>query len=210
MIQRGEGVKRLLFDTAFANLGEGDLHIYSIEEEDRFIATQILMSFSGSEYHVGVGAFQFKDEHDHWHLANFANYELWSVGDNGIREELIASTVKVSFCIWDYGEYSEGNFDLPNDDLITNERQYPRCEHEEQGLSIGWFDLYDPFTGGQTIDILDVPDGVYILRTLINVNEEIFELDYENNESSLYIEIIGNTAFILQRPDAMIKILRRG
>lgn len=46
VIQRGEGVKRLLFDTAFANLGEGDLHIYSTEEDDRFLATQILMSSS--------------------------------------------------------------------------------------------------------------------------------------------------------------------
>lgn len=122
---------------------------------------------------------------------------------------MISSTVKVSFCIWDYGEYSEVNFDLLNDDLILNERQYPKCEHEEQGLSIGWFDLYDPFTGGQTIDILDVPDGVYILRTLINVNEEIFELEYENNESSIYIEIIGNAAVLLDRPDALLKILRR-
>jgi hypothetical protein len=209
VIQRGEGVKRLLFDTAFANIGVGNLHIYSTEEEDRFSATQILSSTEGSEYHVSVGDFQFKDDHDHWHLANFANYELWSIGKNGIRDDLIASTVKVSFCIWDYGEYSDGNFNLVSDKLIPKERQYPKCEHEEQGLTIGWFDLYDPFTGGQTIDILDVPDGVYILRTLINVNKEIFELGYENNESSIYIEIIGNAAFILKQPDAMMKILRR-
>lgn len=209
VIQRGEGVKRLLFDTAFANLGIGDLHFYSTEEEDRFSATQILTSASGSEYHVAVGDFQFKDEHDHWHLANFANYELWSVGDNGIRDDLVATSVKVSFCIWDYGEYTEGNFDLAIGDLTPGERQYPRCEHKEQGLTVGWFDLYDPFTAGQTIDILDVPNGVYILRTLINVNREIFELEHKNNESSIYIEIIDNAAFILNRTDAILKILRR-
>jgi len=209
VIQRGQGIKRLLFDTAFANMGDGDLHFYSTEEEDRFTATQIINSSSGSEYHVSVGDFQFKDEHDHWHLANFANYELWSVGDNGVRDELVASSVKVSFCIWDYGEYTEGNFDLPGDDLLPKARQYPRCEHEEQGLTVGWFDLYDPFTAGQTIDILDVPNGVYILRTLINVNQDIFEIGHENNESSIYVEIIDNAAFILQQPDAMMKILRR-
>jgi len=59
VIQRGEGVKRLLFDTAFANIGEGDLHMYSTEDEDRYSATQILTSSSGSEYHVSVGEFQF-------------------------------------------------------------------------------------------------------------------------------------------------------
>jgi hypothetical protein len=208
VIQRGEGVKRLLFDTAFANLGIGDLHVYSTEEVDRFTATQIIKSSSGSEYHVSVGDFQFKNEHDHWHLANFANYELWSVGDNGIRDELVASSVKVSFCIWDYGEYTEGDFDLTGDDLTPKARQYPECEHEEQGLTVGWFDLYDPFTAGQTIDILNVPDGVYILRTLINVNEEILELEKSNNESKIFIEIIGNAAFILKQPDAMMKILR--
>jgi hypothetical protein len=209
VIQRGEGIKRLHFDTAFANLGDGDLHIYSTEEEDRFLATQILTSTSGSEYHVGVGKFQYKDEHEHWHLANFANYELWSVGDNGVRDVLVSSSVKVSFCIWDYGIYPEGNFNVQEDEITPEERQYPRCEHEEQGLTVGWFDLYDPFTAGQTIDILDVPNGVYILRTLINVNRDVYELEHENNESSIFIEIIDNAAFILDQPDAMLKILRR-
>lgn len=209
VIQRGAGIKRPLFNTAFANLGVGDLHFYSTEEESRLIATQIITSTSASEYHVSIGDFQFKDKHDLWHLTNFANYELWSVGSNGMRDDLAASVVKVSFCIWDYGEHSERNFNLPCGDLIPKKRQYPMGEHEEQGQTVGWFDLYDPFTAGQTINILDVPDGIYILRTLINVNKEIFELGHENNELSIYIEIIGNAAFILKQPDAMMKILRR-
>lgn len=122
---------------------------------------------------------------------------------------MVAASVKVSFCIWDYGEYTEGNFDLSSDELIPKERQYPRCEHEEQGLTVGWYDLYDPFTAGQIIDILDVPDGVYILRSLINVNREVFETGFENNESNIFIEINGNAAFILKQADAMLKILRR-
>lgn len=95
-IERGDDVKNLLLDTAFANIGEGDLHLYGTEQEDRFFATQILMSSTGNEYHDIVGDFLFKDEHDHWHLENFANYELWSVGSHAARDELVASTVKVS------------------------------------------------------------------------------------------------------------------
>lgn len=208
VIRYSPTVKELLFDTAFANLGEGDLHLYSTEEEDRFLATQILTSQSGDEYHTSVGDFQYKDEHDHWHLANFANYELWGTDEFGVRDELAASSVKVSFCIWDYGVLSEGNFNLIEQEFKPQDRQYPECNYDQQGLTVGWYDLYDPFTPGQSINILEVPDGIYILRTIINVNQEVFEISYDNNESSIYIEIIGNAAKILNRSDAIFSILR--
>jgi len=94
-IETGEDRKNLRFDTAFANLGEGDLSLYSTDKVEDFIATQILETEPGQEYHVSNGKFEYEDDHEHWHLANFANYELWSFDDDGERDELLSSNVKI-------------------------------------------------------------------------------------------------------------------
>lgn len=199
-IETGEDRKNLRFDTTFANLGEGDLRIYSTEKEEGFVASQILETEPGQEYHVNIGKFEYKDEHEHWHLANFANYELWNFGEDGERDELLSSNVKISFCIWDYGEFPEGNFDVPIDIVDTQARQFPECNYELQGLTVGWYDKYEAFTQGQSIDIREIPDGQYMLRTIINVEEDVYESSYENNESFIYIEIEENSVSIIDLP----------
>ena len=198
VILTGENTRNLQFNTAFANLGEGDLYLYSIYKDDGYNATQVLYTSTGQEYNVNIGEFQYKEEHEHWHLENFANYELWSYDDNGERDELLSSTIKVSFCIWDFGEYTEYNFDALSEEIQVKERQFPECNYDFQGLTVGWYDEYDAFTFGQSIDILNIPDGKYILRTTINVDRDVIESNYDNNESNIYIEIYRNTVTILE------------
>jgi len=181
-------------------LGEGDLNLIGVNENNGHNAIQVLKTSTGQEYNVNIGEFQLDDEHNHWHLDNFANYELWSINDKGEKENLLANSVKVSFCIWDYKEYTEDFFDDLAMDILPKDRQFPECNYDFQGLTVGWFDEYDAFTFGQSIDILDIPDGKYILRTTINMDRDVIESNYDNNETNIYIEILGKLAKIIEMP----------
>ena len=106
-----------------------------------------------------AGYFEFHASHKHWHVNDFAAYELRK--DDPFTGELMAKSDKVSFCLAD----------------ITQLRGYrgPRqvfadCTKQEsvQGISVGFADVYDSYLPDQWIDLdLDgntpVPAGTYFL-----------------------------------------------
>ncbi len=49
----------------------------------------------------GFGVFQFHDLHNHWHLDDFAIYEVWALDDEGEPDHVAATGGKVSYCVQD-------------------------------------------------------------------------------------------------------------
>lgn len=182
------GKKWLRFDTTFSNIGDGPMELVGEHDLDKgkTIATQRIKKKDGSVHEQVIGAFVYHPTHDHWHVDRYGQFQIYTYGLNGERRELLAQTDKFSFCLWD-----EHPFDLnmPN---APKTRQYPRCPENIQGNSVGWGDTYSASTPGQEIDITNIPDGNYLVRSVVNADNTIIEKDYLNNEAILYVKISGN------------------
>jgi hypothetical protein len=72
--------------------------------------------------------------------------------------------------------------------------------NNKQGNSVGWGDTYPAYLEGQELDITNVGDGKYMVRSSVNADKNIIESDYSNNGASLYIEIKGNNLEIIDDP----------
>lgn len=101
--------------------------------------------------------------HMHYHYLDFADYAL--VDTNGT---VVAVGHKQSFCLRDDLEATPGapavGFDCNN-----------------QGLSVGWADVYSNLLDCQFIDITGIAPGAYQLRIEVNPTRRIAELNYDNN-----------------------------
>ncbi len=185
----------LRFETSFANVGEADLRLFGKRDPERGVVTaiQTVVTTGGEERSEEIGEFVFHPDHTHWHVENFAQYELWSYAE-GEEEELLVSEEKVGFCMFDYEPY---DLTLPN---APQERQFEfeDCDEGIQGLSVGWVDTYLADREGQALGITGLPNGRYQLRMIANPAGYMLESSYDNNGSVTVIEISGSVVRILE------------
>lgn len=183
--QRPSGDRRLKFTTTIWNAGPGPVEVRGHQDTatNEPAVQQVLHAQDGSTVPGDfVGTFQFDHRHGHLHLAGFARYELWSVGE-GQLTELVAQNEKVGFCLMDNIVVDEG---------MAGEPVYPiDCEAEVQGISPGYGDVYVAQLYEQDIVISGLPDGRYALVNVANPERDILEADYENNVQTVYLTISG-------------------
>ena len=72
---------------------------------------------------------------------------------------------------------------------VSTQWQYD-CAH--QGVSVGWMDIYDEHITCQYVDITDFEAGIYTLKTILNPNNVVAELDTSNNEANATFEYNGD------------------
>lgn len=122
---------------------------------------------------LGVAAnqpdiFHYSECHDHHHFDDFADYELRDAAG------VVASGYKPGFCLLD--SYS---FAWPS--------EFPTYDCANQGISVGFGDIYEDVLPCQWIDVTDVPPGDYTLRAALNQTRAdaalpmLVERDYGNN-----------------------------
>jgi hypothetical protein len=114
--------------------------------------------------------FEFSPCHGHYHLNGLLNYELVSV--TGDTPPQVGNRVlvgrKQGFCLEDSEQQLSGQpwqFDCNN-----------------QGITVGWADIYSDNLECQWLDITGVPDGLYWLRLTVNPEKKFPESNYGNNE----------------------------
>jgi len=177
--------KLLRFNFSTPNLGPGDLYI-------------------GSPWpHIAAndGWFEYPTCHGHPHFKEYADYRLWTVdgytawkalrdaNPGVLSRDLLAANPqlagemvagrKFGFCAIDVIQYS-----------TTALAKYTSC-FDNQGISVGWADLYNYRLDGQWIDITDVPGGTYILEGEVNAEHFFAEADYSNNSATAVVKIPG-------------------
>lgn len=113
------------------------------------------------------GLFEFAPCHGHFHYRRYATYELVPVlAGGGLGTPVRAR--KIGFCMQDSEPY------LP--DIPTSAWVYRRCgtpqRSGEQGIAVGWSDVYDKDLDGQFF-LLDEPaapiaPGPHLLRVTVN------------------------------------------
>ena len=202
--------KELRFDYSVVNAGTGVLELTWRSEDcdgdgvvrnDR-TAVQRMFTDSAASSSAGffdrnddtayttrnVGCFVFHPKHHHWHLENFARYELLAWSPSAGRGNVIGTTDKVSFCISDF---VRSNLQLPGS---PSSGYFTTCNRDgDQGLSIGWVDGYNSNLEGQSITLDSSIAGTFCLVQTADPANEIAESDDSNNESSVLVTISGTT-----------------
>ncbi len=113
--------------------------------------------------------FHFSECHQHYHFDGYANYELQDLEGN-----VVAVGHKQAFCLIDWSPWAwpevGGSYNCGN-----------------QGISLGWQDIYGAGLDCQYVDITDVEPGDYMLQIGVNLPlpetavSPIVERDYDNN-----------------------------
>lgn len=179
------GARLIRFGTTVTNLGSGPLEMKgeSDPETGRTQATQRIMRRDG-DGHVErfTGDFVFHPAHDHWHFESFTEFELWTYHPDGTLNRLVATTGKITFCLRDTGRVDPSRSDV-------SPAAYTKCGKSIQGISAGWQDTYGPSVPGQQLDVTNVPDGRYAIRTTVDPENRILEADDDNNSSVAYVQL---------------------
>src|SRR6185436_14378394 len=118
--------------------------------------------------------FVYANCHAHYHFQNYMSYRL-----RNSSGQIAAVGLKVGFCVLDVFRWDSGS--APN--------AFYNCNN--QGIQVGWGDLYDSTLDGQWIDITGLPDGNYTMEMEANPLGIILESDYANNLTTVPISI-GN------------------
>lgn len=125
--------------------------------------------------------FTFSPCHEHHHFDEFARYTLLD-GD-----QVVAAGHKQAFCLLDLQSWA-----WPE---LGDADQTYTCFN--QGISVGWLDIYDRNLDCQWIDVTGVPYGDYTLRIEVNLAPEgktepmLVERDYANNVVEIPVVVDG-------------------
>lgn len=116
--------------------------------------------------------FVFSACHGHYHFAQASLYELLDASD-----QVAATGRKQGFCLEDTN---------PSSPATTWPRRY-NCQN--QGIQVGYADVYPAELDCQWIDVTDLPPGDYVLHVAWNPQHLIPEATTDNNEAFVPVTI---------------------
>lgn len=197
----------LRFTNNIVNIGLGDwwmecdldgeitsenLPAYQVFNDGGNISLNAAPPASDVEGYLGrceIGEFEFHPEHNHWHIAEVADYRLCHKDDFNPLDpahcETEMSAEKVTFCLIDWTKIGDKT------SVSDDSRSFWDCYTGFQGISPGWGDQYHHSLPDQGIDITDAPDGTYYLVTTVN-KDGIFYEENEDNNSSWVKLVLGH------------------
>jgi hypothetical protein len=117
------------------------------------------------------------DSHNHWHLKAAARYSLW----DSTKSFEVAPAMKVGFCAGDV-EWMGG----PGNPYYTYNisgicaQGQPSASSTFMGVTAGWRDRYSASTAFQWVDVSDVQPGTYWIRTEVDPQDFVKEVDEVN------------------------------
>lgn len=194
VVDRERGRSFLRFSNTVANSGSGPLELKgrATPGSVEFQVTQQIFGSNGEVLAEPVlSSIIFHEEHGHWHLDNFARYELWSVGPYGDLLSLLRLSAKISYCMVDTD---------PLDPEADPSPEYPYCGPERQGLSAGWSDEYHANLAGQWVDVSDLSPGMYALRSVADPRNDLVESDEGNNAAHVFVQLEPFSVSIVEAP----------
>ena len=126
---------------------------------------------------VDNACFVWSECHMHYHFQNYATYTLY----DDAQTTVVAVGRKQAFCLEDVVAWSR---DVPPPPVPS----VPfTCSN--QGIHIGYEDIYPADLPCQWIDITGLPSGNYWLVVEVNAEHVISESDYANNTATVPITI---------------------
>lgn len=190
----GTGTDAIRLATTSENHGAGHLELLGFPPTGpEATSAQQCVAWEGRvcEEREQVGTFEWHAEHQHWHLNDYARYDLRALTPAGVPDMspggVLATSGKISFCLLDSGDADSA--EPPADDPFAQTGFYKGCTGLLQGISRGWADTYGSYLDGQQVVIDAIPDGRYALMITVNPERILRESNYDDNTSHAIIEL---------------------
>lgn len=189
-------VRKIRFSTTVANIGEGPLDLAGSFDAASGITTasQRIHRSDGEIEERVAGSFMFHPGHEHWHFEDFTMLELWTYREDGALDAMKATTGKATFCAVD--EILE----YETLERVPEGPSFLACGQGVQGISVGWSDTYTADLIGQELDITNVPDGSYAVRTVVDPALRLVETNDDNNDLVVFVDLEGDTIRLRDAP----------
>jgi hypothetical protein len=186
---------RLGFVSRVGNVGAGPLVLKGSRPsagDSVMVASQVVeLAGGGISAIADVGRFEYVAgrSHQHWHLLRFMTYELRRA--RGFR--LVVPDRKTGFCLGDRYDVDPATT-LPGEppDRVYNTNcgpEQPDLLEIEEGISVGWGDVYEAWRDGQYLDVTGLPAGRYVLVHRVNAGRPLLESSYANDASSALVSL---------------------
>jgi hypothetical protein len=117
--------------------------------------------------------FEFSQCHGHYHFTGFIKYELFD-----LQNDFVVAGRKQAFCLEDYER-------IPG--YVGGAKGKFTCSN--QGITVGWQDVYRAALDCQWLDVTDVPSGTYILVVTVDADRVFDEEDETNNQAVVTVTI---------------------
>lgn len=181
-----DGSRQLLnFSTNFWNRGGGPFIVRTgtetvTNDEGAFLKTfQKIIRKDGTVRERRAGTFFWDITHNHYHNDHFMDYILEPISQPGAP--IIKQ--KTAFCMRDDAAVALAWNGAPQSPVFKG------CRVTEQGVSVGWADVYPRTLPGQSIDITGLPAGIYRLSFVIDPLGHFLEGRTDNNQSAAILEL---------------------
>lgn len=199
--QTTPGRRLLRFDTAIANLGSGPMELRgsTVNGDGTQDVLQRIYNTGGTFTDRLAGRFVYHSGHGHVHFDNYADYQLRAVTANGGVGDVIAASLKTSFCLIDIVRYPTSPPGTPST------ANYTSCG-QVQGISVGWVDVYDRSLPGQYIDVTNVSAGTYWLEVVVDPANLLQESNESNNVTRVQVQIPAASGALLLETTAAVPL----
>jgi Lysyl oxidase len=209
----GAATKCLRFTSGPINVGAGPFEMHFSFVSDNLDGkttpighgpmTQVIHYADATTTTRPAGTYSFHWLHGHFHDDHILDYQLFKVED-GDRLAAAGSGTKSGFCPANqlFGEWRRF-VQAPPDELIgSGDTGTGNCQNPVDGvlgLSPGWGDVYRWQRPGQYVEFGTNPDGLYVVRTTVDVENQIQEADETNNSAYALVKVVGDTVRLLER-----------
>lgn len=205
-IQNTGTMKQLRFGTTIVNIGAGPLEVTGRRPDtataEMTTTQRIYDSVGDYRDRSSTATFIYSgDGHDHWHVKDLEDYELFRLDNNGnvVEPAVVTEMHKIGFCFFDNANYGS----LEPEYYRGCENGNPDALRVTMGLSRGWGDTYGANVVGQYLDITGLPDGRYRLRVMADApstdgTDRFLESDETNNTTWADLQVTGNTVEVVQ------------
>jgi hypothetical protein len=205
-IQNTGTQKQLRFSTTIVNIGAGPLEVTGRRPDTNtpdMTTTQRIFDSVGDYRDRSTTAtlFYSGDGHNHWHVKDLEDYELFQLDASGnvVEPAVVKEGEKIGFCFFDNTNYGSSEPEY----YVGCENGNPDAHGVTMGLSRGWGDRYGANTVGQYLDITGLADGRYRLRAMADGDsadgfDRFLESDETNNSTWADLQITGNTVTVLE------------
>jgi hypothetical protein len=199
LAEDGSGRPSIRLTVTTQNLGAASLEIIAVVPTDptqlRLAAEQCVVWLTDRvcEARRPAGELIWHEAHSHWHLEDYALYEVRSLLPDGTPDltpaGLVAPGGKASFCLIDF-ESTDQAPGFPEDPFAMN-GFYQACAGVFQGISPGWADTYGSYLSGQEIVMEDVPEGTYAVVVTADPDNRLLETNDSDNVAWSIFEWLG-------------------
>lgn len=176
----------LRFSGGIANIGDGPLRLKGrVKKPSSTIpAFEVISRRGAPPLKVSIGSFEYDPVRVKWHVFYLAEYRLLDASGNPV-----ANSSKQSVCLVDTLHA------FPNLPGSPASRRFGTCPSGAKrrsiqvGVSVGWADIYAAEFAGQSLDITNVPPGVYTLEMTVNPDPRCQEKTRANNVLSIPVAL---------------------